>query len=132
MEELKLLIEMVTNLPTLAVWVLVGYLVYKVAVIGSIYGLARFTVDKLHNWLVTEKSKTCVVDTGKIGCINADVGDLVRAQIRRLTSSNYIHESDVSKLRLAIDKISEMEREAQRVKNAAMQQASPLKENWPA
>lgn len=35
MDELKLLIEMVSNLPSLAVWVLVGYLAYKVAVVGG-------------------------------------------------------------------------------------------------
>lgn len=57
MDELKLLIEMVSNLPSLAVWVLVGYLVYKVVVIGSIYGLARFGVEKLHSWAMRDKVK---------------------------------------------------------------------------
>jgi len=57
MEELKLLIEMVSNLPSLAVWVLVGYLVYKVVVIGSIYGLARFGIEKLHGWATRDKTK---------------------------------------------------------------------------
>lgn len=57
MDELKLLIEMVSNLPSLAVWVLVGYLVYKVVVIGSIYGLARFGIEKLHGWATRDKTK---------------------------------------------------------------------------
>jgi len=51
MEELKLLIEMVANLPTLTVWVLAGYLAYKLSVIGSIYGLTRFGIDRLHDYL---------------------------------------------------------------------------------
>ena len=41
MEELKLLIEAIAGLPTITLWVLVGYLVYKLAVVGSIYGVIR-------------------------------------------------------------------------------------------
>ena len=109
MEELKLLIEMVTGLPTLAVWVLVGYLSYKIAVVGSIYGLARFAIDKLHNWKVTDKTKIAVLDFGKIGCINQEVGDALRLQVGRLMSSAYLHSTDVHKLKVLIDR---MEQEA--------------------
>jgi len=49
MDELKLLIDMVANLPTLAVWVLVGYLAYKVVVVGSIYGVIRLLIIKGHD-----------------------------------------------------------------------------------
>ncbi len=35
MEELKLLIEMVADLPQMALWVLVGFFVYKVVIVGS-------------------------------------------------------------------------------------------------
>ena len=35
MDELKTLIEAVAGLPTLTLWVLVGYLVYKLAIVGS-------------------------------------------------------------------------------------------------
>lgn len=51
MEEIKLLVEAVAKLPNAALWVLLGYLVYKLAVIGSIYGLIRFAIDKAHSWL---------------------------------------------------------------------------------
>lgn len=46
MDELKLIIEAIAGLPTVMVWVLLGYLVYKLAVIGSIYGLIRFIAQK--------------------------------------------------------------------------------------
>lgn len=49
MEELRLLIEMVSNLPQLAVWVLIGYLVYKITIVGSIYALVRFVVQRVYD-----------------------------------------------------------------------------------
>lgn len=51
MEEIKLLVEAVAKLPNAALWVLLGYLVYKLSVVGSIYGLIRFAIDKTHSWL---------------------------------------------------------------------------------
>ena len=52
MEELKLLISMVNDLPALATWVLVGYLIYKITVIGSIYGVIRLLIVKMHDVLM--------------------------------------------------------------------------------
>lgn len=105
MEELKLLIEMVANLPTLAAWVLVGYLVYKVAVIGSIYGLARFAIDKLHNWLTDPRRKIVEMQVMLDGVVVADSMEPLLAQLRRLKPSNlhYIHGDHVDWLREAID-----------------------------
>ena len=101
MDELKLLIEMVANLPTLAVWVLVGYLVYKVAVIGSIYGVIRLLIVKVHDWKTAPQ-------TFKIGGkpINSEVAEELNAQIIRLgqeSSYSYYHLSDVTKLKQALD-----------------------------
>ncbi len=101
MDELKLLIDMVANLPTLMVWVLVGYLVYKVAVIGSIYGVIRLLIVKVHDWKTAPR-------TFKIGGkpINSDVAEELNAQILRLGSAsmyNYYHSSDVQKLKQALD-----------------------------
>ena len=45
MEELQTLIELVGKLPNLAVWFLVGYLAYKVAIVGSVYGVIRFAIS---------------------------------------------------------------------------------------
>ena len=105
MDELKLLIEMVANLPTLAVWVLVGYLVYKVVVIGSIYGLARFAIDKLHNWLTDPKRKTVDFDILIDGEIITGNKEALKAQVRRIKRETgvYIHASYVDWLRYAID-----------------------------
>lgn len=103
MDELKLLIEMVAGMPTMALWVLIGYLVYKLAVIGSIYGTIRFGIEKLHSWLVTPKR----VEYNIAGrAINADVAAALMQQVGRLGSrGSYIYSADVEKLRKAIDEM---------------------------
>ena len=108
MDELKMLVEMVANMPTLAVWVLVGFLAYKVAVVGSIYGLARFLIDKLHDWAVTKKTTQHVRFTREEMAVIDDKTVLeLKTQIQRLRKSHlsYIHMDDVDQLRVAIDKM---------------------------
>ena len=100
MDELKLLIEMVAGLPSLAVWVLVGYLAYKVVVVGSIYGVIRLLIIKLHDWLTKPR-----VVALKIGAkpIDESTAEALNAQIARISSGHYFHMSDVQKLREALD-----------------------------
>lgn len=105
MEELKLLIGMVNELPTLAVWVLLGYLVYKIAVLGSVYGVIRLSINKLHDW-ATKRQR--IVDVTGLGCISTDVASMLKAQIMRLPHNRtYIHASDVQELAKAIDYMME-------------------------
>lgn len=47
MEEIKELINLINQLPHLAMWVLVGFWAYKVIVVGSIYGLIKFVVTNI-------------------------------------------------------------------------------------
>jgi uncharacterized membrane protein YhiD involved in acid resistance len=107
MDELKLLIEMVAGLPSLAIWVLCGYLVYKIAVVGSIYGLLRFAIEKWHSVLINRRSGD--VKAAIDGIVIADSMNALLAQIRRISSKNkhgkssYIHDSAVDWLREAID-----------------------------
>ena len=44
-EELKTIVDMIAHLPTPAVWVLAGLLLYKLAIIRSIYGFLRFAIE---------------------------------------------------------------------------------------
>lgn len=102
MDELKLLIEMVANLPQMAIWVLVAFWAYKVVVIGSIYGVIRLAIVKLHDWLTTPKKVEM-----KIGAslIDEATAAALNAQIARIKDGAYasIHMSDVQKLREALD-----------------------------
>ena len=104
MEELKLLISMVNDLPALATWVLVGYLIYKITVIGSIYGVIRLLIVKMHDVLMDRKA---VVKPGEIFCIDDMTYAALIIQCNRLKTGRYIHSGDVQKLANAIDKIQE-------------------------
>ena len=104
MEELKLLISMVNDLPAPATWVLVGYLIYKITVIGSIYGVIRLLIVKTHDVLMVRKS---AVKPNEIPCANETVHAALIIQISRLTTGVYIHSCDIQKLAKAIDKMQE-------------------------
>lgn len=113
MEELKQLIEAIANLPSLAIWVLAGFLMYKLAVVGSVYGLVRFAIDKWHSWKTTPKHTLEVreLQTAINGMVisEGDVYDALVGQIHRVRgkgvriNSNYIHQGGVDWLRQAID-----------------------------
>lgn len=114
MDELKLLIEMVANLPTLAIWVLVGYLVYKVAVIGSIYGLLRLLIEKTHNWLTVRKTESIGIVLDGVPFDKVEGKTELLQQLRRLAyigtfggykSSGIYGEYGIKHLKEAIDKI---------------------------
>ena len=100
MEELKILVEMVSNLPTMAVWVLCGYLIYKVAIIGSVYGLIRFFIEKTHSWLTTEKTVKWNLDGISI---NNVVKHRLVNQLQRIKSTTYLHNSDIDILENALN-----------------------------
>lgn len=105
MEELKILVDMVAGLPAMAIWVLLGYLVYKLVVVGSIYGLTRFVVAKLHDYLVKRGTGELDVRMKLDGDIISGSKDVFLAQIHRCkrATGSYIHGSDVDWLRCAID-----------------------------
>ena len=112
MDELKLLISMVNDLPTLATWVLVGYLIYKITVIGSIYGVIRLLIVKAHDVLVNRRP---AIKDGELRCINDATLQLLTVQVERLRTgtNHYIHEGDVRKLKTALDKYLEKQDESQ-------------------
>jgi len=113
MEELKLLIEAVAGLPTLTLWVLVGFLIYKLAVIGSVYGTIRYGIEKFVQWKTTPKhmleDKTDMVKN--IAITHDGTFDALVEQLRRLIGkgfdnnrigTRYIHGQSVDWLREAI------------------------------
>lgn len=53
MDALKLLVEMVKDLPDMAIWVIIAFFVYKTIIVGSIYGVIRHVATKIHDAVVT-------------------------------------------------------------------------------
>lgn len=108
MDELKVLIEMLAGLPHTVLWVLVGYLIYKLVLLGSIYGVLRLLIEKAHDWLTRPK----VVQWDLEGIsIDPGVGRELMFQLRRLggVGLKYLHASDVQRLRTAVDMLLEQE-----------------------
>lgn len=111
MEELKMLVQMVADLPNAALWVIAALFAYKVCVVGSIYGVIRLGIIKLHDWLVTPKQKLVTVEMeGQIrGMTITRHTDAFIAQLNRLRgkrtniNSEYVHDCSVEWLREAID-----------------------------
>lgn len=107
MEELQTLVTMVAGLPTITVWILAGYLLYRLVVVGSIYGVIRLAINRYFEYKVKP-----VVVQHKVSnyAINEDVLHELQVQIGRLVNgSAYIHTSDVGKLRWALDLIEKGE-----------------------
>lgn len=109
MEELQLLVGMVSDLPSMALRVIALFFAYKVVVIGSLYGVIRFVAEKLFDWLRQQKVEYKEIRPMLDGmCIRAETDYLI-GQIGRLRgkgtsiATEYIHRASVDWLREAID-----------------------------
>lgn len=118
MEELKLLVEMVAGLPSMVLWVVAFFFVYKVIVIGSVYGVIRFVTQKLYEWGVSERRKEIRPMLDGI-CIHGTVNG-VMDQLNRVAGrgtgigGKYIHNVSVKWLEEAIDDKIEKDKQAGR------------------
>ena len=114
MDELKLLIDAVAGLPTLTLWILIGYLIYKLAVIGSIYGVIRYGIEKFVQWKTTPKNELInkTIQVQGISITHDGTFDALMGQLGRITGKNinidtkYIHRQSVQWL---CDAITEKE-----------------------
>jgi hypothetical protein len=106
MEELKILVEMVAGLPTMAIWVLVGFFVYKVVVVGSVFGVLRLGIIKAHDWLANR----AVNGRTRINEITCAVPiESIMDMLRMVKTSTYVHESDINFIKRAIKEKQERE-----------------------
>lgn len=122
MEELKMLVEMLAETPKAVLWVAAGFMVYKLAVMGSIVGslLAAFklAVTKYHDYKTTPQTELVRKDSVIRSLVISAEFDYLVDQLERLKSvrsfsssryqestrrHNYIHDSDIDWLREAID-----------------------------
>lgn len=114
MEELKELINMVANIPSMALWVIAAFWAYKVIVIGSVYGLIRFSVEKIHSYLMkTREPKPAqdivhkidlggIVITGDKESMLAQLSRLKNISKHNIHRNGYIWDTDVEWLAQAI------------------------------
>jgi hypothetical protein len=136
MEELKLLVGMVADLPSMALWVIAFFFAYKVIIVGSIYGTIKYVAEKIHNVLVTRKTlppiKQEIMLEDKLRGIIITSDNTLALLIRQLhrvrgkklgfrksnphenPDTNFIHERSVGWLREAINEKEAREAEEMR------------------
>ena len=126
MEELKILVGMVAELPTMAIWVIIFYFVYKVIIVGSIYGVIKLGIRKMHEVLIKEKEADIRIFqwfTADKLCISSDnTKKLIERCLYKIVGkgttieTEYIHQAGASWLMEAILEKEQREREAEREK----------------
>ena len=124
MEELKLLIEAVAELPELAIWVVAMYFFFKLAIVGSIYGVIRFFVSKGHDVLqrrydvimkdkepnVIVRQKNLMLNEKLITSVREDSEEFERLLDRMIQPHlSYIFPQDISKVHKALDELENKE-----------------------
>lgn len=119
-EVLTAVMKALAESPQLALWALAIIYLFKVVVVGSIYGTVRFAIDRVHSMYTTPKHTLTVIDIeAKLRAMTIGDPDGLIAQLERLANRNkvtnttgsgagilrraYIHDSDVRWLRQAID-----------------------------
>ena len=113
MDELKILIGMVADLPQLAIWVLVAFYAYKVVVIGSVYGLLRFVIVHIskasdrradNNRAVIDRDEIIKVAQMKTKFVNDSTAEMLDDLLAEVIKPgahkyNYVHDHHIQQLR---------------------------------
>lgn len=126
MDELKEILQLVGDVSVLTAWVLAGYLAYKLALIGSIYGLVRFGLGRLFDWLqqrkVEYKEIRLLLDGEVISGVQENNFISLLKQIKQKVPSDstgllYIHGSHIEWLRTAMnEKLERDSKESNEIK----------------
>lgn len=103
MEELRLLVEMVADLPHMALWVIAAFFAYKVIVVGSIYRVIRFIASgifKVCQTYLSKPPKPVIVKTKDgFSCVDQETADLLSDLLKKVANSDsytglrYLHAS---------------------------------------
>jgi hypothetical protein len=102
-DELRDLLKIIGDVPVYALWLALGFLVYKLATIGSIYAVIRLLIDKGHDAYTAPKVVKWDLD-GIV--INDAVKHSLSGVLARLTAEKtYLRMEDIALLSDAIDTI---------------------------
>lgn len=105
METLKVLADIAKDLPETALWVILGFFIYKSFIVGSIYGVARLAISKTHDVLTVfakRAPRPKVVSVEELHGVKllVDARPPLIFLLKSMTRSglNYLHESDIAEL----------------------------------
>ena len=97
MTEIKdLLLKILEESPDIAIWVLVIIYGYKVAIAGTVYGVIRFAIKTICETVKRPREL-------KLGdkCLGESTANNLEAFLDSVTSTSYLHNSDVEELKQA-------------------------------
>lgn len=104
-EALKEIVTIIKDLPAYAVWILAGFLFYKLTVIGSVYGVIRLGINRLFDYLGKDRKQIKEFDLRGIA-VDEAAEQQAKALIVSLKQNHlgYVHYSDIQ---FAIDAVKE-------------------------
>ena len=111
METLKVLVDMVKDLPDLAIWLIFLYFFYKIFIVGSIWMVIKLAISKTHDVLVKRYEQPKLYEiSGKLNRVTINgADDMIISELMRLRGkgtgigSEYIHRQGAIWLKEAID-----------------------------
>ena len=109
MEELKTLLGLVKDLPNLAIWGVIAFFVYKLSILGSVYGVIRYVSGRYFDYKITQKLEIKNIESRLDGMVITGNVDKLIDQIHRVAGkgttiqSSYLHDTSIKWLRDAID-----------------------------
>lgn len=117
LEEIGELVKIIAGLPHLAIWALCGYLIYKLAVIGSVYGVIRMAIDKAHSVLTQPKIVESKVKFRNLTIISEEAVERLMIKVidrpsNRIKSPGWFSSFEVEWLESAIREKIERETDA--------------------
>lgn len=99
------------DLPELAIWILIGILLYKVIIVGSVFGLIKLFILKLHDYLTKPKElpvKKVFLDgyfithDGTYEKFRSVIREMIHYNSKVSNRDNYLHRCDVEFIKQAI------------------------------
>lgn len=106
MNELKEVVDLIAKLPQMALWFAIAFWVYKVTIIGSIYGVIRLVILKTHDIFMRQKTQDIALflDGKTMGDKEQLIGAFRAARSRREKSGNddFLYSTDAAFIIAAI------------------------------
>lgn len=96
-EALREIVTIIKDLPAYAVWILAGFLFYKLTIIGSVYGVIRLGINRLFDYLGKDRK---VITEFKIGDITIDTSThhalILLFEMIKKPGATYLHHDNVN------------------------------------
>lgn len=104
-EALKEIVGIIKDLPEMALWILSGYFFYKLFIVGSVYGVIRLAIIKIHDYMVRPKEEIKKITLSEKFITSDKAYDeflLLIDSLLAAQNSKYVHSSGVRWLKDAV------------------------------